>query len=88
MLRRLFTEHPATVDETYGAHLVVAWSFSWRLIAAGLACLVHAVLPCLFVKTASSMVTALHDRMVTSRHNQTVRKPAPKTANANAVGAD
>ncbi|MDP6390104.1 MAG: DUF6356 family protein [Alphaproteobacteria bacterium] len=84
MLRRLFTEHPATVDETYGEHLVVAWSFSWRLVAAGLACLVHAVLPFLFVKTGSSMVTRLHDRMVTNRHNQTVRK----AANASAVGAD
>ena len=84
MLRRLFTEHPATVDETYGAHLVVALSFSWRLIAAGFACLVHAVLPCLFVKTAGSMVTVLHDRMVANRHNQT----APKAANTSAVGAD
>ena len=82
MLRRLFIEHPATVDETYGEHLVAAWSFSWRLVAAGLACLVHAVLPCLFVTTGSSMVTRLHDRMVANRHNQT----APKAASA--VGAD
>ena len=82
MLRRLFTEHPATVDETYGEHLVAAWSFSWRLVAAGLACLVHAILPCLFVTTGSSMVARLHDRMVANRHNQT----APKGASA--VGAD
>src|SRR3546814_7556813 len=41
-LRTLFTDHPATVGETYWQHLGGAWGFSWRLMAASLACLIHA----------------------------------------------
>ena len=67
-----FTDHPASVGETYGEHFVVASGFGWRLIAAGAACLVHAIFPFLFERTGSRMVTALHERMVTSR-----RRAAP-----------
>ena len=72
-LRQLLTEHPATVGETYGEHAATAWGFAWRLQVAALAALVHAVLPCLFVKTASMLITLLHGRMVTHR----VRSAAP-----------
>jgi hypothetical protein len=41
------------------------------MVLAGLACLVHAVLPFLFVKTGSRTISVLHDRMVANR----VRKP-------------
>jgi hypothetical protein len=68
-----FTDHPASVGETYGQHCAVAAGFGWRLIAAGLACLVHAVFPFLFERTGSRAVTALHERMVTARR----RAPAP-----------
>ncbi len=64
---RIFTEHPATVGETWGEHALSAWGFAWRLQVAALAALVHAVLPCLCVKTASSMITSLHSKMVTHR---------------------
>ena len=67
MLYRLFTEHPASVDETYGEHMAVAGSFGVRMIVAGLACLVHALLPFLFVKTGSLAITELHERMVAKR---------------------
>lgn len=67
MLRRLFTEHPASVEETYVEHLGVATSFGLSMILAGLACLVHAVLPFLFVKTGSRVIEGLYGRMVTSR---------------------
>ncbi len=53
MMRSLFTEHPASVDETYTEHLGVAFGFSLRMCLGGLACLVHAFLPFLFVKTGS-----------------------------------
>lgn len=71
MLYRLFTEHPASVDETYGEHMGVAASFGAHMILAGLACLVHAVLPFLFVKTGSLAITELHERMVTKRRRHT-----------------
>jgi len=69
-LRRLFTDHPATVGETYWQHLGAAWSFSWRMMLASLACLVHALLPFLFEKTGSRAIVELHDRMVTNRQRQ------------------
>ena len=67
MLRRLFTEHPSSVQETYWEHLAMAGSFGFRLLLAALACSVHALLPFLFVKTGSRMIAALHDTMVTNR---------------------
>jgi hypothetical protein len=62
-----FTEHPASVGETYGAHLRSACGFSIIMIAGGLACLVHAIFPFLFVSTASATIRELHDRMVINR---------------------
>ena len=67
MLKALFTDHPASVDETYWEHLAVALGFGLTLLAASLACLVHAILPFLFVKTGSSLIDRLHDRMVVNR---------------------
>jgi hypothetical protein len=69
-IKRLFTEHPASVDETYGQHLLQASSFGTRMILAGLACLVHGLLPFLFVRTGSAAITELHTRMVTHRRRQ------------------
>lgn len=66
MLRR-FTDHPSSVGETYAKHAATAGGFGWQLVTAGLACLVHAVLPWMFEDFASRRVKALHTRM-TSRH--------------------
>ena len=62
-----FTEHPNHVGETYGEHFGVAMSFSLAMIAGGLACAVHALLPFLFTTTGSQTIRRLHDRMVTNR---------------------
>ena len=67
MIKRLFTEHPASVDETYGEHLIAASSFSWAMFIASLACLVHAALPFMFVRTGSAAIETLYDRMVANR---------------------
>ena len=67
MLRRLFTGHPASVEETYFEHLTAALSFSGRMLMAGMACLVHAFLPFLFLRTGSETIAALHERMVAHR---------------------
>ena len=67
MLKALFCDHPASVDETYSEHLAAAGGFALRLFAASLVCTVHAILPFLFVKTGSTMIEELHDRMVTNR---------------------
>lgn len=64
---RLFTDHPASVNETYGQHLVAASCFGWRMVFAGLACLIHGLLPFLFISTGSNTIRALHERMVANR---------------------
>ncbi len=69
MMKILFFDHPASVNETYGEHLLVASGFALRLIAGGLACLVHALLPVLFVKTGSAIIEELHERMVVNRRS-------------------
>lgn len=66
-MRELFLDHPASVGESYSTHLVQASRFSARLLLAGVACLIHALLPFLFVRTASRAVDVLHDRMVVNR---------------------
>ncbi len=83
MLKSLFTDHPASVDETYGEHMGVAIWFGARLFAAAAACLVHAFLPFLFVNTASNAIAELHGRMVVNRQ----RRPDASLAARAALGA-
>lgn len=62
-----FTDHPASVGESYTQHMGQAGSFGFRLLFAGIACLVHAVLPFMFVHTGSRMIAQLNERMVLKR---------------------
>lgn len=68
MLNRLFRDHPKEVGETYTEHFAAAGGFGVRMIAGGIACVVHAVVPGLFVTTGSGMVKRLHDQMVAKRN--------------------
>ena len=70
MLKRLFTEHPHAVDETYREHFAAALGFANRLLMASLACYLHALLPFLFQRTGSRAINDLHARMVTNRHRR------------------
>lgn len=67
MLDKLFRDHPRSVGETYGEHFVVASGFAAAMLLAGLACLVHAVIPGLCVRTGSRTVEQLYERMVMGR---------------------
>lgn len=62
MFARVFLNHPAKVDETYFEHMWFALRFAGLLFAATGAALVHAVIPCLFEKTASRIIARLYDR--------------------------
>lgn len=64
-----FTEHPAAVGETYLAHLRTAAGFGFQMVFAGVACLVHALLPFLFVRTGSDCIGRLHERMQARRRS-------------------
>jgi len=57
MFGRLFLDHPRSVDESYFEHLLFAGGFALRLLGAGVAALVHALVSCLFEKTASQLIT-------------------------------
>jgi hypothetical protein len=63
-----FNEHPASVGEGYFSHMTMAIGFGVRMLYCGFACLIHAVLPFLFVKTGSATIARLHDTMVINRH--------------------
>jgi hypothetical protein len=75
-LKRLFTEHPDSVGESYLEHMGVALSFAGPLLMAGLAAFVHAFLPFLCVSTASGTVKRLYARMM----SRTPRPAAPAAA--------
>jgi hypothetical protein len=62
MLKRLFLDHPGSVDETYLEHAAFAGKFSLALFGAAFAALCHAVLPFTFEKTASRIVGRLNAR--------------------------
>jgi|TARA_B110000908_G_scaffold75476_1_gene90884 hypothetical protein len=63
MFGRLFLDHPRSVDESYFEHLLFAGGFAVRLIGAGLAALIHALIPCLFEKTAGNMIMRMHSKI-------------------------
>lgn len=75
----VFTQHPASVNETYMEHLGSAWSFGFRMIGAGVACWLHGLFPFLFGTTGSSTIRQLHERMVTHRIRQKNEVPAAST---------
>ena len=70
MLRRLFVDHPRSVDETYFEHMGMSASFGLSMLTGALACFVHALVPGFFEKTGSSIIHRLHSRMVTNRNRR------------------
>ena len=66
-LQRLFTEHPASVGESYWGHLLHACCFSGKMFLGAGACLLHAIFPFLCVKTGSTAITELYSAMVINR---------------------
>jgi hypothetical protein len=71
---RAFTDHPASVGETYLEHMHSASWFAATMFVGAFACLIHAVLPFACQKSGSRRIKLLHERMVTNRHR------APETA--------
>ena len=61
MFRRLFLEHPSSVGESYGQHANFAFTLGLRMVWAGMACILHGLLPFLFVKTGSSCIKEINE---------------------------
>ena len=58
-----FTDHPASVGQTYFEHFKFAVNVSKSLLKAFSACLIHAVYPPLHRNTASATIAELHNRI-------------------------
>ena len=67
MIRRLFLDHPESVGESYVEHFAVAGRFGLTMIAGGVACTLHAILPAVFPVAGSTTVAKLHAQMVAKR---------------------
>lgn len=63
----LFTEHPRSLGMSWAGHAAGAVKIGAQLIGAGLACLVHAIVPGCFTETAGRTVTSMYDHMIRRR---------------------
>jgi len=63
MLDKLFFEHPRDIGESYGEHAGHAIDIGIKLVFAGIGCLVHALLPGLFIRSASNTVGYINELM-------------------------
>ena len=63
MLRRLFTDHPRSLGMSWVSHGLGAIGIGARMVGAGIACMVHAIVPALFTETAGKTVIKLHEHM-------------------------
>jgi hypothetical protein len=82
-MRRLFTEHPASVGETYLQHLCAASGFAFRMLIGSIACFLHALLPFAFQHTGSDCIESLHERMIVKRRR--IARPVSTHARASAA---
>jgi hypothetical protein len=64
---RLFLEHPRSLGMSWGGHGVGAVVIGAKLVGAGLACLIHAVVPGFFTQTAGKTITRMYDHMAKRR---------------------
>jgi hypothetical protein len=75
----LFCAHPHSVGESYPEHGFFALRFAARLLIAGCAALLHAIVPCLCETTASRMVLAMHAE-ITDRRARAAQPQASSAA--------
>ena len=61
---RMFLEHPRSLGMSWAGHGVGAVAISVRLIGAGCACLVHAVIPGFFTQTAGKTISGMYEHMM------------------------
>lgn len=63
-MKNIFTEHPHDIGETYFQHLKFAVYIGFNMIVGGLALLIHAIFPFLFLKTGSRLLFKMTHRFV------------------------
>jgi hypothetical protein len=65
--QRLFVDHPRSLGMSWLGHGIGAAKIGAELIAAGCACLIHAIVPGWFTQTAGKTVTRMHEHMTQRR---------------------
>ena len=63
MIGRVFQDHPASLGMSWAGHAAGAIGIGARMVGAGMACFVHAIVPALFTETAGRTVVDLHAHM-------------------------
>ncbi len=64
---RLFTDHPASVGESFTQHFGVATRFGLTMMWGGLRCTLHGFLPFAWKTAGSDTVMRLHRQLVEKR---------------------
>ena len=59
-LKKLFTDHPNQMGESYIEHLICASMYGVRMIFAGFAAIIHSIFPFLFQTTASDLAKEIN----------------------------
>jgi len=67
MLGRLFVDHPRSLGMSWLGHGLGAVGIGARMMGAGAACVVHAIVPGLFTQTAGRTVEQLYQQMASRR---------------------
>lgn len=67
VLQPLFLDHPRSLGETYLEHQRRAFALGLTMMAAGFACVLHGLVPAMFLDTASRTVARLHQQMAARR---------------------
>jgi len=67
LVGRLFLEHPRALGMSWVGHGIGAVAIGARLVGAGCACLVHAVVPGVFTQTAGKTIAGMYDDMTRRR---------------------
>jgi hypothetical protein len=64
--------HLKEIHESYFEHMQFAQKCGWRMVIAGLACVIHSIIPDIFMTTASDTMKELEEEI-------NARKNKPKT---------
>ena len=73
-LKRFFTDHPGSVNESYFVHLWFTVHMSVRFVGIAAALLIHGLIPFLFTTTASrnteKMLRIMRERLASANKHQ------------------
>jgi Family of unknown function (DUF6356) len=70
MFKRLFVDHPRSVDESYWQHFKFAARFGLTMMWGGVGAVVHAIIPALCTTTGSRTIERLNHIIVVQRRSK------------------